>query len=123
MTKGLESPVRDKIEIEPEMSTIDGRDSVTGTIEFHQGCEEEQCKRSYNELKNNMKRIWDLETEEEVKKLENSYYPHIRSQREKEAEELMLRQLKQLPSGQYQTGLMWSGKGRPVSNWAEAQAA
>ena len=84
---------------------------------------EEQCKQEFWELKENMKRIWDLETEEEIRKLANTYYPGVRSQKQVEAEEQLLRKLIQLPSGQYQTGLMWSGDQRPISNKDKARKA
>ena len=70
-----------------------------------------------------MRKIWDLETEEEIRKLANTYYPVVRSQKQLEAEAALLRQLIQLPSGQYQTGLMWSGDHRPKSNREEARTA
>ena len=70
-----------------------------------------------------MKRVWDLESEEEANKLANTYYPSVRSQRQMEAEALILRKLVQFPSGQYQTDLMWSGNQRPLSNWREAREA
>ena len=83
----------------------------------------EECQQAYRELKDNMRRIWDLETEEEMQKLANTYYPAVRSKRQMEAEAALLRQLVQLPNGQYQTGLMWSGDHRPQTNWEEARMA
>ena len=38
--------------------------SIAGTVNFHQDCNEE-CRQKYNDLKENMRRVWDLETEEE----------------------------------------------------------
>ena len=70
-----------------------------------------------------MRRVWDLETEEEAKKLVNAYYPSVRSQKQLEAETQILRNLVQLSNGQYQTDLMWVGDRRPASNWEEARKA
>ena len=88
-------------------------------------CQEcgEGCKQEYQDLKNNMRRIWELETEEEIRKLANTYYPAVRSQKQLEAEATILRQLEQLPGGQYQTGLLWSSDHRPRSNWEGAKLA
>ena len=96
--------------------------SLAGNVKDKPGCDEE-CVQAYQELKNNMRRIWDLETEEEMHKLANTYYPAVRSQKQLEAEAALLRQLEQLPNNQYQTGLMWSGDHRPTSNWEAARRA
>ena len=89
---------------------------------MYQDCGDE-CRRDYEELKNNMRRVWDLETEEEARKLTNTYYPSVRSKDLTEAETRILRNLVQLPDGQYQTDLMWTGDHRPASNWEEAKKA
>ena len=96
--------------------------SLAENVKDKPNCNEE-CVQAYRELKNNMKRIWDLETEDEMRKLANTYYPAVRSQKQLEAEAALLRQLEQLPNNQYQTGLMWSGDHRPKSNWGEARRA
>ena len=52
-----------------------------GMVQFHQDCGEE-CAMRYEDLKNNMKRVWDLESEGDAQKLANTYYPSVRSQRQ-----------------------------------------
>ena len=108
--------------IKSSWETVDPSDWLAGMGNGQQGCGG-QCRQEYTELKNNMRRLWDLETEEEAGKLANTYFPSVRSQRQMEAETQLLRKLKQLPSGQYQAGLMWSGRQRPQTNWSEAKAA
>ena len=101
-------------------SDLFGSSCLAESLEEIQTCGEE-CRQAYRALKDNMRRIWDLETEEEMQKLANTYYPAVRSQKQLEAEAALLRQLVQLPNGQYQTGLMWSGDHRPQTNWEEAR--
>ena len=103
-----------------EFSELTISSCLAEPIEANQRCDEE-CKKAYGELKNHMRRIWDLETEEEIRKLANTYYPAVRSHKQLEAEAALLRQLVQLPNGQYQTGLMWSGDHRPRSKLGRSQ--
>ena len=95
---------------------------IAGEVKFYQDCGD-ACKQNYEDLKNNMKRVWDLETEAEAQKLANTYYPSMRSKKQLEAEAQILRNLVQLSNGQYQTDLMWAGTSRPASNWEEAKKA
>ena len=117
MKKGVRSGKRDLDEVE-----MTDKNDLTGVVGFHKDCEEE-CRQKYKDLKDNMKRVWDLESEAEIQKLANTYYPAVRSQKQLEAEAQILRKLVQLPSGQYQTDLMWTGHHRPASNWKEARIA
>ena len=83
----------------------------------------EECQREYQQLKNNLSRVWELESEEEVGKLLNSYYPAVKTVRQKRAEAIILDHLKQLADGQYQTKLVWSTDRRPRNNYVEAKKA
>ena len=67
--------------------------------------------------------VWELESEEEVRKLTNSYYPPIRSTREKRAKAMLMDNLRQLDSSQYQTRLLWTTDRRPHNNYDEAKKA
>ena len=74
----------------------------------------------FEELRKNLHRVWELETEEKVRKLTNSYYSAIRSAREKRAEALLMDNLLRLGNGQYQTKLLWSTDRRPHNNYEAA---
>ena len=75
------------------------------------------------ELRKNLHRIWELETEDEVRKLMNRHYPSIWSTRQKQAETMLIDNLQQLETGQYQTRLLWSTDRRPHNNYVEAKKA
>ena len=77
----------------------------------------------YVELRRNLHRVWELETEDEVRKLTNSYYPPVRSARQKRAEATLMDNLRQLESGRYQTRLLWTTDRRPHNNYDEAKKA
>ena len=85
--------------------------------------QEHPAKTAEEELRQNLHRVWELETEEEVRKLTNNYYPPIRSVREKKAEAMLMDNLRQLDQGQYQTRLLWKTDRRPHNNYVEAKKA
>ena len=76
-----------------------------------------------DELRRNLHRVWELESEEEVRKLTNSYYPPVRSNRQKRAEAMLMDNLERLENGQYQTRLLWHTDRRPHNNYDEAKKA
>ena len=75
------------------------------------------------DLRRNLHRVWELETEAEARKLTNSYYPPIRSAREKRTEAMLMDNLQQLEHGEYQTRLLWTTDRRPHNNYDEAKKA
>ena len=82
-----------------------------------------ECTMEYQRLKTNLARVWELETTEEVARLTNSYYPAVRSERQKRAEAMIMDNLKRTSTGQYQTRLLWSTDRRPRNNYEEAKRA
>ncbi len=114
--------VSQRTKVPDEKKVTNARCFVAGDLNLHHDCGE-KCRRDYTELRENMSRIWDLETEAETNNLANSYFPSVRSQKQIQAEAQLLRQLVQLPNGQYQTGLMWSSGQHPHTNWEEARTA
>ena len=82
-----------------------------------------ECHTEYENLKKNLKRVWELETEEDVGRLINSHYPAVKTYRQKRAEAMMLDHLRQLDNGQYETKLMWSSDRRPRNNYVAAKKA
>ena len=83
-------------------------------------CGEETCERDFEELRKNMRRLWELETEAEILKLKNRHYPAIMSEKQKGAEVKLLRGMKRLDDGRYQAPL-WQGEGRPPNNYEAAR--
>ena len=82
-----------------------------------------ECQREYEQLKHNLKRVWELESAQEVGKMMNNYYPAVQSIRQKKAEATIMEHLLQLNNGQYQTKLLWSTDRRPRNNYVEAKRA
>ena len=82
-----------------------------------------ECAREYECLKQNLKRVWEIEDDDEVRKLINSHYPAVRTERQLKAEADVGANLKQLESGNYQTKLLWSTNRRPRNNYVEARKA
>ena len=70
-----------------------------------------------------MTRVWELESEEEVGKLMNCYYPAVKTVRQQRAEASIKEHLKQVENGQYQTRLLWGSDRRPRNNYVEAKKA
>ena len=64
-----------------------------------------------------------METEEEVLKPKNKHFPAVMLERQKQAEALLLREMKQESNGQYQTRLVWRSDARPHNNYAAAKTA
>ena len=109
-----------------KVSETEERINVANYIEPHsllslcrltiQHCTEE-CKRDYDQLKSNLRRVWELETDEEVNRLTNSHFPAIRSECQKQAEiNLMSMRAEHLSSCE----LWWKGPPflrRPVLEW------
>ena len=95
--------------------------SVSGPLEVIG--KETTREEEFEKLRGDLHRVWELETEEEIKKLTNSYSPAIRSARQKKAEAMLLDNLVQLNDGQYQTKLLWTSDRRPHNNYAEARRA
>ena len=83
----------------------------------------EECRREQDELKRNLKRVWELENDEEVGRLTNSHYPAVKTVRQQRAEAMIMDHLKQLEKGHYQTKLLWSTDRRPCNNYVEAKSA
>ena len=83
----------------------------------------EECSREYECLKENLKRVWELETVEEVQRLTNSHFPAVRTERQLRAETMIAHSLRQLPNNDYQTSLLWSTSRRPRNNYVEAKRA
>ena len=77
-TQEPEEQVRPQKDKMSELKKIN-EPSFAGVINFHQNCEDE-CRQKYENLKENMRRVWDLESEAEREKLANTYYPAVRSQ-------------------------------------------
>ena len=48
-------------------------------------CGSDACEQEYRDLRLSLKRVWELETEEEIMKLKNKHYPAIMSERQKQA--------------------------------------
>ena len=86
------------------------------------GCDD-KCQRDYEQLRNNMRRVWELESEEELRRLMNSHCPAVKTERQKRAEAILRENLKQLPNGQYQTRLLWKTDQRPHNNYEAAKKA
>ena len=95
--------------------------SVVGRTEVI-GCPQSQ-ENQFEELRSNLHKVWELETEEEARKLTNSYYPAVRSNRQKRAETMLMDNLLQLDNGQYQTKLLWTSDKRPHNNYEAARKA
>ena len=112
--------VRD-IKMREESCAINQVNSVAGNLEVVGRTP--ATGEEFDELRRNLHRVWELETEEETRKLTNSYYPPIRSARDKRAEAMLTDNLHRLDNGQYQTRLLWSTDRRPHNNYDEAKRA
>ena len=86
-------------------------------------CGMEDCERDYEDLRRNMRRLWELETEEEMSCLKNKHYPAIRSGKQKQAEAMLLNNMKRVDQGKYQTRLLWKSEARPHNNYSAAKKA
>ena len=85
--------------------------------------ETSECHREYESLKCNLKRVWELESEEEVRRLTNCRSPTLRTERQRKAENDIIENLQQIHNGQYQTKLLWTTERRPRNNYDEAKKA
>ena len=82
-----------------------------------------ECHQEYENLKSNLKRVWELETEEEVSRLTNSHFPAVKTNKELRADAMIADSLKQFSNGDYQTSLLWTTNRRPRNNYVEAKRA
>ena len=80
-------------------------------------------KKLYEQVKRNMERVWNLETEDEMRQLVNSYSPPLKTTSEMRAETLLRESLLFIDSEKrYEAALLWRAEDRPESNYARAKS-
>ena len=79
-------------------------------------------KQLYFQLKRDLSKVWNLETEEEMKRLANCYSPAPKTVLEARAEATFCDTLVFTELNKYRVGLLWKSDLRPCSNYGQARA-
>ena len=79
-------------------------------------------KQLYLQLKKDLGKVWNLETEDEMKRLANCYSPAPKTTLEARAEATFQSTLTYTELNRYRVGLLWKSDLRPSNNYAQAKA-
>ena len=77
-------------------------------------------KQLYFQLKRDLSSIWNLETEEEMRRLANAHSPATKTVAEAKAETLFQESLVFTEQNTYEVGLLWQSDLRPPNNYKRA---
>ena len=78
-------------------------------------------KQLYLQLKKDLGKVWNLETEDKMKRLANCYLPAQKTVLEAQAEATFQSTLAYTELNKYRVGLLWKSDLRPCNNYAQAK--
>ena len=92
--------------------------------ELSEDCGNSECRRKYSQLKDEMRCVWNIETEDQIRSMSNAYFPPLKTMTEAAAEQTLLDGLEYDENHRrYTAPLLWRDLNRPVNNCVQARAA